>query len=135
MLKAAFADQDFLAKLSSFVFRGCNISLPAADLNVTFFGNLTIVEHEKNGKFCQIPFVNPDISLDTQLTACGDDAHDDDHVIADGIFPNAGDGCMSPDLGNHSMTFWIMFVLTFAFKVRHTHSREEYFLFKKFRKP
>ena len=48
MLKAAFADQDFLAKLSSFVFRGCNISLPAADLNVTFFGNLTIVEHEKN---------------------------------------------------------------------------------------
>ena len=123
MLKAAFADQDFLAKLSSFVFRGCNISLPAADLNVTFFGNLTIVEHEKNGKFCQIPFVNPDISLDTQLTACGDaataDESDDDDVIAGGIFPNAGDGCMSPDLGNHSMTFWIMFVLTFAFKVRH----------------
>ena len=44
--------------------RGCNISLPA-DLNVTFFGNLTIAGQGKNGNFCQILVANPEITLNT----------------------------------------------------------------------
>ena len=41
-----------------------SISLPA-DLNVTFFGNLTIAGQEKNGNFCQILVANPEITLNT----------------------------------------------------------------------